>query len=185
MKKHITYLNSLSACEKAVVWATQFPTLQKAWDKCERGDWMLWLIVKQAGGLVSKSRKKLVLTACKCARLALKYVPKEEKRPLKAIQTTEKWANGDSSISLDDIRNAANAADAAYAAYYAAAYAANAADAAPYAAYAAYAAAHAALDDIRNAVYAANAAYYAAARSKVLEQCADIVREMYPKIRIK
>ena len=43
---------------------------------------MLWLLGKQSGPPESKSRKKLVLSACKCARLALKHVPKGEKRPL-------------------------------------------------------------------------------------------------------
>ena len=116
MKKHITYLKKLNACGNAVEWAGQFPTLQRAWDVCERGDWMLWLLGKQSGPPKSKSRKKLVLAACKCARLALKYIPKDEKRPLKAIQVAEKWSRGDTSISLQDIRNAAAAAYAAAAA---------------------------------------------------------------------
>ena len=187
MKKHITYLNELHACGEAIEWVESFPTLQKGWDKCERGDWMLWLLGKQSGKSGSQSRKKLVLTACKCARLALKYVPKNEKRPLKAIQTAEKWGGGDSSISLADVKNAyvaasayADAADADDAAYAAdaAAYAAYAAADAAYAAYAAAYAAYAAAD----AAYAADAA---AIINKVLKQCADIVREDYPKIRIK
>ncbi|MCK5022761.1 MAG: hypothetical protein KAS04_01175, partial [Candidatus Aenigmarchaeota archaeon] len=112
MKKHIVYLRKLGACPQAVEWAKDYPTLQQAWNNCERGDWMLWLVGKQSGPPKSKSRKKLVLTVCKCARLSLKYVTKGEKRPLKAIQTAEAWANGDSSISLQDVRNAYAAADA-------------------------------------------------------------------------
>ncbi len=77
MKKHIKYLKKLSACRGAVEWAEQFNTIQEVWDNCERGDWMLWLLGEQSGKPESKSRKKLVLTACKCARLALKYVSKE------------------------------------------------------------------------------------------------------------
>ena len=187
MKKHITYLNELHACDEAIEWVESFPTLQKGWDKCERGDWMLWLLGKQSGKSGSQSRKKLVLTACKCARLALKYVPKNEKRPLKAIQTAEKWGGGDSSISLADVKNAYAAAYAAYAAYAASA----TADAA-YAAYAAYAASAtasayaAAASASADAVsVAASATASAAIINKVLKQCADIVREDYPKIRIK
>ena len=169
MKNHITYLKKLNACNEAVEWAKDYPTLQQAWNNCERGDWMLWLAGKQSGTPETKSRKKLVLAACKCARLSLKHVPKGERRPIKAIQTAEKWANGDSSITLQDVRNAADAA--AYAAY-----------AAAYAAYAADAAAAAAADTAAAAAYAADAA--ADARSKVLKKCADIVRKDYPKIRM-
>ena len=122
MKEHIIKLKELSACPEAVEWASQFETIQEAWDNCERGDWMLWLLGKQVGSPRSKSRKELVLIACKCARLSLKYVPKYEKRPLKAIQTAEKWVRGEA--TLQQVRYAAYAAaDAAYAAY-AAAYAA-------------------------------------------------------------
>jgi len=109
-------LKEINACFDAIQWAENYTSLQKAWDNCERGDWILWLIGKQAGKPESKSRKKLVLTACKCARLALKHVPKNEKRPLKAIQTAEKWAKGDNNISLQDVRSAAAYAAAAYAA---------------------------------------------------------------------
>ena len=138
MKKHISYLENLNACHKAIEWAKQFNTLQETWDNCERGDWMLWLLGKQAGPPGSKSRKKLVLSACKCARLSLKHVSKDEKRPLKAIQTAEKYAKGIKGVTLQNVRDAANAANAAYAAA-AAAYAADAA-------YAAYAAADADAD---------------------------------------
>ena len=166
-KAFVKHLNKLNACSEAVDWCKQFKTSQEAWNKCERGDWMLWLIGRLSGKPESKSRKKLVLTACKCARLSLKYVPKCEKRPLQAIQTAEKWARGETGVSLQDVRTAADAA--AYAAYatHAAAYAAYAADAAD-AAYAAYA--------------AADASY--AVRTKTLKKCADIVRKEYPKLRM-
>ena len=106
---HNKYLNKLGACLEAVEWASHFKTLQEVWDKCERGDWMLWLLGEQAGGSRSKSFKKLVITTCKCARLSLKYIPKKEKRPLAAIQTAEKWARGEKNISLQDVKNAADA----------------------------------------------------------------------------
>jgi len=157
MKKHTIYLKKLNACHDAVEWADQFKSMQEVWDNCERGDWMLWLLGKQAGKPGTESRKKLVLTACRCARLTLKYVPKGEKRPLKAIQTAEKYAKGIGDVSLQDVRDAAYAAaDAAYAAYTA------------YAAYAAAYAAYAAAD----AAYAAADAYaaYAAAKKNTIKQ---------------
>ena len=171
MKTHITYLKKLNACPEAVGWADQFPSFQKAWDNCEHGDWMLWLLGKQVDEPGTKSRKKLVLTSCKCARLSLKYIPKDEKRPIKAIQTAEKYAKGIGGVTLQDVKDAANAnADASYAASYSA-------DAA---------ASYAAVDAAIAAAYAADAdAAYAAARGNTFKECADIVRKDYPKIRIK
>lgn len=115
-------------------------------------------------------------------------------RPLKAIETAEAWARGDSDVSLDDVRKAAaraayaaaRAARAAYAAYAAAraAYAAadaatdaatDAADAATDAAYAADAA-RAAADAARAATDAADAY----ARTRILAECADHVRAVIP-----
>ena len=180
MENHIKKLVIMDACDEAVDFARKFPTSQAAWDACDRGDWMLWLLGKLAGKPHSASRKKLVLAACKCARLSLKCVPKTEKRPLKAIQTAEAWAKGKKGVSLDDVRAAADAAtNAAYAADapYAAADAAKAAYAAKAAAYtaeAAYAAAKAA------AYTAAKAAAYTASRGETLTKCANIVRKYYP-----
>ena len=159
-KDFIQLLKDFNACNDAEEWCTETKGGPQAlWNKCERGDWMLWLI-----GEIDPDRKRLVLTACKCARLALKCVKKGDNRPLKAIETAEAWANGKKGVSLQDVKDAA-------------AYAADAADAAADAAHAAAYAAHA-------AVYsAADAAYAAAAVSKqeTLKKCADIVRKHYPK----
>ena len=172
MHKHSKKLKKMDACSRAVEWADKFKTSQEVWDACERGDWMLWLLGKLSGLPRSKSRKKLVLTACKCARLAWPYVRKEDKAVVKkCYETAEKWAQG-KGATLKDVRNAAYAANAAAYAAYAADAAANAANAANAAANAAYAAAYAA-----NA--AANAAY--AAKDRFQKKCADIVRQDYPK----
>ena len=144
MKKHIIKLKKLEACQEAIDYANGFETLQDAWDACERGDWMLWLVGKLSGKPGSEKRKLLVLTTCKCARLSLKYVAKGEKRPLKAIEAVEGWARGEN--TLDEVMSAADAAaDAAYSAADAAAHAADAAAHAAYAADADYAAANAAM----------------------------------------
>ena len=170
---NVQVLTDLNACHEAIKWARTQPNWKTLWNNCERGDWMLWLIGKTiAGEPMSDERKPLVLAACDCAELALKYVSKNEDRPKKAIDTARKWANSDDSISEQDLRAAA-AAYAAYAAY--AVYAAAAADAA---------------NATAAAVYAADAAYdadanAADARKETLKQCADIVRKYYheaPKI---
>jgi hypothetical protein len=140
--------------------------MKSAWESCPRGDWLLW-IAARAG----VDRKAIVLAACDCAALALRFVPPCEQRPRIAIATTRKWARGRATI--EQVRAAAYAAAAAAAAD--AAYAAYAAADAAYAAYAAYAAADAAY---AAAAAAANAAYAAAAnaQSKSLAKCAVKVR---------
>ena len=172
MKKQIKRLEELEACSEAVEWARDQDNPQQAWDDCERGDWMLWLLGHLSGGPRSKSRKQIVLMACECARLSLKYVPKGEDRPRIAIETAEAWTRGEA--TLQQVRNAASAAYAAYAAAAAAAYAA-------YAAYAAASAAYAAYAYYAYAAYASAAAAYASAAASALNQCADIVRKHYPK----
>lgn len=157
IKQYIKLLKKLNACGEAIVWSKQFKTSQEAWDACERGDWMLWLLGKLCGGPGSKSRKRLVLTACKCARLAWEWMPKESKA---AIRTAENYANGKKGVELEDVKKAATAADYAdcFAAYFAACAAV----------VAAYAVATVAASDAR----------------KQNKRCADIVRKDYPKLII-
>jgi hypothetical protein len=150
-KRVMDYLRSLDACAGAVEWMGQQKTQAQAWADCQRGDWMLWLLGKHAGPPESEARKPLVLCACACSRLALKYVPKGEGRPRVAIETAERWARGKATIK--EVRSAA---------------------AASYAAADAAAASYAAAD----ASYAAADASYA--RTKSLAKCADIVRRHYP-----
>jgi hypothetical protein len=149
----IDVLVKFQACNEARHWSAGM-TLKVAWRTCPRADWLLWL----GGRLVD--RKKLVLAACKCARTALKFIPAGEDRPLKAIETAERWIEGKATI--EEVRSvAAVAADAAYA------------DA--YAAYAAYAAAYAAYADAAYAAYAAyaDAAYAAYAAAAAADAAAD------------
>ncbi len=118
----------------------------------KRGDWMLWLAGRLVGPPESESRKKLVLATCQCARLALPYVAPSENRPLRAIETAEKWARGQENIILSQVENAAYAAFDAFAAAAAAAFAA--------------------------ACAAIGAAF--AARMSTLAKCAETVRQYYP-----
>jgi len=159
--KELEKLKKLSACSGALEYVETKKTFTEAWKDCERGNWMLWLIGKTVGKPGDKSRRKLVLAACDCAELSLKYVKKGETRPAEAIKVARAWANGEK-VTLDEVKAAAD--DAYFAAYHAAADAA-------YAAYAADA------DDAADAADAADDA----ARYKVLKQCAEIVRKYYPK----
>jgi len=210
MKKSvITKLNKMAPCREAIEWAKNQPNKQAAWDQCERGDWMLWLLGGLSGPSGSEKRKKLVLASCDCAATALKYSGENRKVAEKAIRSTRMWARGKASI--EDVRaasdSASDSASASEAASEAASYAASdsasdsAAEATSYAAtYAAYAAAYAAYAayadsadsasaasaayaaSAASADYAAEAAYAAsaAARTKAFKRCANIVRKHYP-----
>jgi hypothetical protein len=163
----IAHLVELEACESAIAWveSTKCQSLESAWKKCERGDWMLWYAGKKAGPVGDEKRKRLVLAACECARLSLPIYEKrypDDNRVRECIDTTEKWARNEATLEALKVsrRNC---------------YAASAAAAAAAAADAAYASASAAA-----AAYAASAA--SDARSKTLSACAEIVRKHYPEL---
>jgi hypothetical protein len=233
----VPLLEAIGACtgpESAQEWLLSLPaetTARQAWQQCQRGDWMLWLLGRLSGPPESDARKRLVLCAGGCARLALVHIPAGEDSPRIAIETGEAWTRGEATIKQVRLAAAAAAASAAYAASTAAAYAAStayaayaaaasaasaayaAAAAAAYAAYAAStaaayaayaastaaaAAASAAYAAYAAAASAASAAYAAAAaaaadaadaaddRSRILAQCAAIVRSHYrypPRLR--
>jgi len=44
MKELIIILNELGACEDAMEWLSSQASLEQAWENCEKGNWLLWLI---------------------------------------------------------------------------------------------------------------------------------------------
>lgn len=158
----------LGACEEAVEYSKAQPSFAVAWKKCERGDWMLWLAGRCSGSPKSASRKRLVLAACACARLALKHVRKGDERPRIAIETAEKWARGKDAITLNNVRVAVS--DVNYAIRSACAVA-----------WAACAAEWSACAAVWTACAAENYAESYAARAATLKTCADLVRKHYPQ----
>jgi len=165
---------------------------QQEWNICEDGAVMLNAL-GQVGEPGSDARRPLVLAACECARLALPHVLPGEDRPRLAIETAERWAQGED-VTLEQVRVAsrdvfraahdaataenATAHSAASAAWDAAATAWTAATHASDVAHdaaidAAYAATHAAAKG--NTMNAPSHAY-----ATVLLQCADIVRRYFP-----
>ena len=197
---NVDKLIKLNACDPGVEWARTQKSQKAAWNNCERGDWMLWLLGKLAGKPDTKSRKKLCLCCAEVAKLALPYAGENEKACRDTINTVIRYY--DDKATLDEVRAAAYAAAAAadaaaddvvvaYADADVAAYAA-AADAAAYAA----AADAAAVADAAAAVVvvvvvaayaaadaadaAADAAAAVAARKNTLKEAANIVRKYYP-----
>ena len=119
-------LKAMGACREAVKWAKDHKW-PDAWQKCERGDWMLWLCGAMQGKEGWPPRQQIVLVACDCVELVLPIFEKkypDDKRVRECLETTRKWANGEATI--EDVRKARAAACAACAA----AYTADAADAA-------------------------------------------------------
>mgnify|MGYP001424608233 CR=1 FL=1 len=188
------------ACSDAVEWARTQPDFETAWNKCKRGDWMIWLL--QAIDKTYTPRLRLI--ACDCARAVLHLTPAGEDRPRLAIECAERYARGEATAEeLSAARAAAwapwsaagsaagdaagDAAGAAWAAARAAAWAAWAAagsaagdaagDAGSAAGDAAGAAAWAAAWDARDAAWAAaRAAAWDAAWDAAGSAQADIVR---------
>ena len=192
-------LTSLGACPDAVKWSKKYRSAKSAWANCERGDWLLWLAGKKAGPVGDEKRKKLVLAACGCARIALPIWQKrypDDKRVEVCLDTAERWARNEATLEALQVAriNCSSAAYAAYADAHAASAAAYAAASAAYAdadadaayaasyaaASAAYAAAYAA--SAADAAYAAYAAYADAAKKETLKKCSDIVRQTWPTI---
>ena len=164
-------LTKLGACPNAIAWIGDM-TPAEGWERCERGDWMLWFAV-----MIGVDRKIVVRTTCACGRQSLQYVPAGEDQPRITIETTEKWCDGNA--TLEEVIAAADAVvEAAAWAADAVALAALAAEAAGTAGAALAAGAAEAAALAAGAVEAAWAA--GAAEAASLKSSADIVRHMIP-----
>ena len=169
-------------CDEAREWLLRQPDARTAWETCRRGDWLLY----QLGHRRGVDRKRLVLATCECARLALRYVPTGEQRPLIAIDTAEAWCRGEATMEqLKQAREAANCVGTAVGALAAtatvdAAYAdATYVDAAAAADYASASVAAAAYASACAAAAVANLDDADASRLRSLAAMADIVRKHF------
>ena len=146
-------INHLHPCAEAAEWLETQPDVATAWNCCQRGDWMTWLLTN-----LPTPKDVSVTLAIRFARSVLHLVPAGEERPRLAIEAAERWLAEPTEDNRAAARAAAWAADAAAdAAAWAAAWAADAAaDAAAWAASAAASAADAAAhaDIIREVVSA-------------------------------
>ena len=175
-KEFNKYLRSAGISREAIKWSKGM-SLSQAWAHCLRGDWMLDLI-RNSGCYDLKTITKIKV---KCARLVQHSMT--DKRSLDALDVADKFALGNA--TLTEFKKAAHVAHAAHVCAY------NASIPDAYAARAAYAVFVASPDHVVKAAagYPAyfDAAVYAspAAASKILQQCADICREIIPQIKIK
>ena len=161
------FIERFTPCEEGATAARKHKTMAEAWDKCDRGDWLIWTLMQINPELPEHFWVKL---ACFCARQNWELLTDERSKT--AVETAEAFI--DRKSTGDECRAAAalaapaksdilasNADAAAAAAAYAAADTADAASyVAPYiASYAAYCV----------SAYAADAASHAAAA----DSCAD------------
>ena len=166
--KTYTHPTLSGACQEGAAFASRYKSLATAWAKCQEPVWLIWYAKKT----MTVDKPVWVSLAVQFAERVLPLYEAEhpqDNRPRAAINAAKKWL----SEPTEENQTAASAASAsaASAAASAAAYAAYAADAAD------AAAATAAYADAAYAAYADAAA----ARSKMLAQCADVVRTHYPK----
>jgi hypothetical protein len=117
--KLIDYCESISACEDALNWIGD-KSLSEAWETCNRGDWMIWLINNSENDVTDK---QLRLIAVDCARQVQHLMT--DQRSINALDVAERYANGEA--TYEELAAARDAAWAARAAARDAAWAARAA----------------------------------------------------------
>jgi len=132
LKELITILNKLGACEEAMEWLSLQASLEEAWESCEQGCWLLWLVTA-----LKMNERKLFLAKGLIANEIIHLM--DDERSKAAVQAAIDFGRG--KINKNELEKAAAAAreavtdireatydnistDAAYAAYAAAAAAA-------------------------------------------------------------
>ena len=156
-------LIQLNACEPAIEWANG-KDLETAWNTCERGDWMIWLLTESKNEVTDQ---ELRLIAVECCR-SIQHLMTDE-RSINAVDVAERYANGEATD--EELKEAKEAAREAREAAWAAREAREAA-------LAAWAAAREAAAE---AAWAAAAAAWEAENKKQ----SDIVRKIVPNFKLK
>jgi hypothetical protein len=176
----ITFCKRHRACAEGVKWANGngITTLADAFDKCERGDWMIWMLW-HAGKLTKEQNVRIAIA---CAEHVLYIFEKkypDNKRPRKAIEATKAWLKSlseEKAIASVRAKRASYAADSAAYIAYTATLVTSRARAATYAADSAAYAADAARSAIRSAYDATYAAVYADAAYAISTRAASYAR---------
>lgn len=83
--------------------------------KHEQSDRLMWLLMREIRkGTRGPARRKLVSLACDCVESVQHYVPKKEKRPMRAIEAARRWSKRPTKKNRAAASIAAHAAFAAY-----------------------------------------------------------------------
>lgn len=98
------HLIDIGACPEARDWAAG-KTSTQAWEECPRADWLIWWAWRdQEAG--ANTLVDLMAATIAGPRMALRFVPEGENRPLAAIEAAERWAAN----PTEDNKKAARAA---------------------------------------------------------------------------
>jgi len=66
----------LKPCQEAAEWLAQQQSFTQAWRDCQRGDWMLWLLVRtMTSPPRSPDRRTIVACALDCVQLSCPHIP--------------------------------------------------------------------------------------------------------------
>ena len=106
-KSEMRFLREHRACTEAVDWlkANKIKSLSEAWEKCERSDWMLWLMAEYG----IKDDRNYRLFACWCVRQVWHLL--KDERSKKAVEVAEKYACGEA--TKEELSAAADSAHSA------------------------------------------------------------------------
>jgi len=97
----IDELQEIRACPEAREWVGD-KDFHSAWEKCERADWLLWLVARKVGKKGWPTHQKLTLCTCACVQaIALPLMPADEKDHHSTVEITQQWARG--KASLEDV----------------------------------------------------------------------------------
>ena len=96
------YLKSIDACTTAIEWQ-EGKDIETVWNTCERGDWMIWLLVNSKNEVTDR---ELRLIAVKCARRVQHLMT--DQISINALDVAERYANGEATYEeLTAARDAA------------------------------------------------------------------------------
>ncbi len=102
-------LTALNPCHESVEWAEGYPTLDAAWQACERPDWLLWWIgATVAQEPDSLGRRWLALLAAEFAGAVPQVGAGAE-----AVDLVARWGAGDPDVTREMLAAASAAASAA------------------------------------------------------------------------
>lgn len=106
-------------------WGKRYPTLEKAWDLCDRPDWMIWVVADLSSGPSAAYRRRIVGCIAECIAPAIpvferlypnwKFGGGNSSPELLRywFSICERFGRGDEGVSSNDLKASENAAGSA------------------------------------------------------------------------
>jgi hypothetical protein len=102
MKRLVEILDKLGACDSALDWLRGLPeatTLQEAWDLCDHGEWLLWLLVRwhpkdpNYHQFILRTARRALSKAPSLAQVIIDKEAWCQRASLKELEVPVVWAN--------------------------------------------------------------------------------------------